>query len=90
MKIADVIPKEKLMVFHRAAFEIIKEHLKEEVAAMATISLTRNIDIVDGKTKAINIFCDGYCCGMSTAMALIEAGIINIETLEIQKKKGGG
>lgn len=90
MKVTDIIPKEKLVVFYEAAYEIIKEHLQEDAAVGVTHSLLRNCDELDEKAKLVHTFCDGYHWGMSTAMALIEAGVLNIQTLEIQKKKGGG
>jgi len=90
MKVTDVVPKEKLLVFYEAAFKIIKEHLQEDAGVGATHSLLRNRDELDGKAKLVNTFCDGYQWGMSAAMALIEAGILNIQSLEIQKTNGGG
>ena len=90
MKVTDVIPKEKLMVFHKAAYEIIKNHLQENVATVTATSMlthlgTTNVDENTG--KIVHISADNFIAGMSTAMALIEEGIINIQTLEIQKKK---
>ncbi len=84
MKVTDSIPAEKLTIFHKAAFAIIKDCLREDVAAGTKDSITRNFNNPDEKAKLINIFCDGYLWGMSTAMALIEAGILDIKTLEIK------
>ncbi|MBA7573426.1 hypothetical protein ES708_15223 [subsurface metagenome] len=85
MKVTDVIPEEKMMVFYEATLEIIKAHLKEDVAVGATKSLLKNRDRVDEKTKSAHTFCDGYHRGMAVVMALIEAGIINIQTVELKR-----
>lgn len=87
MKVTDSIPEEKMTVFHKAAFDIIKDCLKEDVAMGVNNCFPRNFDGPDEKAKSVSMFCDGYIWGMSTAMALIEAGILNMATLEIQKKK---
>lgn len=84
MTITDVITEEEMAVFYKAAFEIIKDHLQEDAATGATNSRLRNRDETDEKTKLTHTFCDGYRRGMAVAMALMEAGIINIQTLEIQ------
>jgi len=87
MRMTDIMPKEKLLVFYEAAFEIIKEHLQEDAAVGSAHSLLRNRDELDEKAKLVHTFCDGYHWGMAIAMALTEAGIIDITTLEIQTKK---
>lgn len=86
MRVTDVVEEEKLAVFHQAAFRIAKDCLQEDVFIGAKKSLLGNQDESDIKTKLVNIFCDGYVWGMSTALALIEAGIIDMQTLEIQTK----
>ncbi len=90
MKVTDSIPTEKLTIFHKAAFEIIKDCLQEDVTVGMKSSLLRTQDDPDIKAKLVHTFCDGYCWGMSTAMALIEAGILDIKTLEIQTKANNG
>lgn len=78
------------MVFHKAAFRIAKDCLQEDVFVGAKKTLLENRDEPNEKTKLVNIFCDGYVWGMSTALALIEAGIIDIQTLKIQRKVEDG
>ena len=87
MKTIDSIPAEKLEIFHKAAFEIIKDHLQEDVAVGVTHSLSEGRDEPNKKRALVHTFCDGYRWGMSTAMALMEAGILNMTTLEIQTKE---
>lgn len=89
MRVTDSIPKEKMMVFHKAAYEISKHELQEDISKGIKNSRSRNRDEPDEKAKLVNTFCDGYVWGMSTAMALVEAGIINIQTLEIKRKVKG-
>lgn len=92
MKITDKIPEEKLAVFYKAALDITKEHLQEDVAMGAMISLLEHFGFDnisrEKEEKLVHVCCDNYRRGMAVAMALIEAGIINIQTLEVQKKKG--
>ena len=75
-----------MLAFHKAAFEIIKDCLQEDVAIGVAHSLLEGLDEPNKKTALVHIFCDGYRWGMSTTMALIEAGILNMEILEIQRK----
>lgn len=51
MKVTDEIPEEKMTVFYQAAFEIIKDHLQEDVALGATHSLLEHFDEFDDVSK---------------------------------------
>jgi hypothetical protein len=87
MKAIDVVSAETLAFFHKAAFEIIKDNLQEDIGVGATASLIRNNDKTDKKAQLVHTFCDGYHWGMSTTLALIEAGILNMQTLEIEDER---
>lgn len=69
---------DKWKCIYEMALEIMKiPNLEEPIGIDATQS-------VRSRDEPIHIYLDGYAHGMATAIALIEMGIIDIESLEVK------